>query len=171
MLRYIILMIAVIGVLLGATRVYDIEPYKNCNGWSPQGPPTTAYIGQTFIATCDSFVWAELFIGAANDTGQYNFRIEEYQTSTLIAIGDTNAGPEIYYNYVRAYLEHLPNTKVMKGKTYILKVTHSNGDSINFYYDTRDSYKYGLAIIPNQQPPIPLFWDIAARIEGINASC
>jgi hypothetical protein len=170
MLRYIILMIAVISILFGATRVYDIEPYKNCNDWSPQGPPTTAYVGQTFVATCDSFLWAEVFIGAANNVGHYNFRIEEYQTSTLIATGDTNAGPGIYYNYVRAYLEHLPNAKVMKGKTYILKVTHSNGDSINFYYNPNGYvYPYGEIKVGGGsfQPPQPNTPDLAARIEGI----
>jgi len=76
-------MIAVIGILFGATRVYEIEPYKNCNSWSPQGPPTTAYIGQTFIATCDSFVWAEIFIGSQNIPGQYHFEIREGMRKVL----------------------------------------------------------------------------------------
>jgi hypothetical protein len=108
-------MIAVIGILVGATRVYDIEPYKNCNGWSPQGPPTTAYVGQIFVATCDSFVWVDMFIGAPNDTG-YNVEIHASQGGQVIFEGYAEGKKS--YDYTRANLRRRSSEPIIKGKTY-----------------------------------------------------
>ena len=165
MKRVITIALVFAAIALAATRVYDIEPYKNVNAWSPyQG-----YIGQTFIATCDSFVWAEIFIGSQNIPGQYHFEIREGDAQgPLIASGDTNAGPGISYQYVRAYLTHRLNAKVIKGKTYLLKITHSGGDSINYYYNPHNPYKYGQIMLPQGGAGPVHPWDLAARIEGIN---
>ena len=154
------------ALAMAATRVYDVEPFRNSNAWTLSYPHN--WVGQTFIATCDSFLWAEVFIGVPNDTGQYNFRIEEYPSGTPIAKGNTNAGPGIHYEFVRAYLEHFPNAKVIKGKTYLLKVTHSGGESINFYYNPHNPYKYGQIMLPQGGAGVVHPWDLAARIEGIN---
>ena len=165
MLRYIILMIAVIGILFGATRVYEIEPYKNCNSWSPQGPPTTAYIGQTFIATCDSFVWADFFVGAPNDTG-YNVEIYEYPASGLPIFGGYAEGKKSY-EYTKANLQRVGSQRIIKGKQYLLKITNVRGDSINFYYNPHNPYKYGQIMLPQGGAGPVHPWDLAARIEGM----
>jgi hypothetical protein len=165
MARYIILSIVIIGIVSGATRVYDIEPYRNCNGWSPQGPPTTAYIGQTFVAICDSFVWVDMFIGqkCIHPDGNYHVEIWEYPTGDRIAYGETAAIAD--YSYAHIPLTMQTGVKIIKGKQYILKITHSDGDSINFYYNPQDTYKFGVMEIAGSPQTN---CDLAARIEGIN---
>jgi hypothetical protein len=154
----IIISLVFVAIAVAATRVYDIEPFQNCNGKARE-------IGQIFVATCDSFLWAEIFIGAANIPGQYHFEISEYQEGTPIAAGNTNAGPGIYYDYVRANLSRVSQEPILKGKTYLLKITHSSGDSINFYYNPNGNvYPYGEIYGP---PPQAANGDLAARVEGI----
>lgn len=170
----IILSIAVISIVSGATRVYDIEPYRNCNGWSPQGPPTTAYIGQTFIATCDSFVWVDFFVGASNQGNPYRYVAEIFEHPggvSPVFRGDTWAGQG--YEYVRIQLRRFTQNRIVKGQTYLLKITHSDGDSINFYYDPNDPYpQYGeIQVGGGRMYPPPQnqsLCDLAARIEGVN---
>jgi len=81
MKKLTIIVVAMICIALGSTRVYEVEPYKNCNGWVAGDPLHGA--GQTFIATCDSFVWAEIFIGSQNIPGQYHFEIREGMRKVL----------------------------------------------------------------------------------------
>jgi len=165
MKRVITIALVFAAIALAATRVYDIEPYKNVNAWSPyQG-----YIGQTFIATCDSFVWADFFVGAPNDTangGHYNIEIQESPNGLWVVRGKAQAG--ISYDYTQAFFtERNPNAKVIKGKTYLLKVTHSGGESINFYYNPHNPYKYGQIMLPQGGAGPVHPWDLAARIEGM----
>ncbi len=68
--KIIITIFLMFGIILSATRVYDIEPFKNCNTWTRREPDN--WVGQIFVANCDSFVWVEIFIGAPNDTGIMN---------------------------------------------------------------------------------------------------
>ena len=59
--------------------------------------------------------------------------------------------------------------KLIKGETYVLKVTLSSPnqyDSINWYADTTNPYQYGMMSLPGNTQP--LYWDLAARVEGVN---
>jgi len=69
------------ALAMAATRVYDVEPFRNSNAWTLSYPHN--WVGQTFIATCDSFVWAEIFIGSQNIPGQYHFEIREGMRKVL----------------------------------------------------------------------------------------
>jgi hypothetical protein len=69
-----------------------------------------------------------------------------------------------HYEYVRFdTLEFF--RPLIKGKEYVLKVTHSDGDSINWYADTTNPYQYGRMFVGGDAP---LRWDLVARIEGVN---
>jgi hypothetical protein len=155
----IIISLVFVAIALAATRVYDIEPFQNCNGKARE-------IGQIFVATCDSFLWVDFFVGAPNDTsndGHYDVEIQEYPNGLWVVRGRAEAGKS--YEYTPAIFNvRNPNAKVLKGKQYLLKVTHSNGDSINFYYNPNNLYPYGLIYDP---PPPAANSDLAARIEGI----
>jgi hypothetical protein len=167
--RIIILTILLVIMANAGTRVYDIEPYKNVNAWSPQN----GYIGETFTAICDSFVWVDIFIGApdtAHNNNYYRIEILPSGSSNPVAWGNAPAGDSIQYRYTRAMLTQ--TDKIIKGKEYLLKVTQGNGDSINFYYSPEDPYKYGEIQVGGgvfHPPPQNLnLCDLAARIEGIN---
>jgi hypothetical protein len=163
MKQIISILIMLVSVIFASTRVYDIEPYKNVNAWSPY----YGFIGQIFIATCDSFLWAEIFIGAPNDTG-YNVQIIESTTNLPVAEGYAPGGFKIQYQYTHAPLSRTGLGSITKGKEYLLKITNARGDSINFYYDYNDPYKYGeIKIsggIDNESHPVEVI-DLAARIE------
>jgi hypothetical protein len=164
MFKYLTLTILFISTLFGATRVYDIEPYRNSSGWSP----SNGYIGQTFVATCDSFLWVDFFVGAPNHALQYNYYHIEIQTTPgniRIAWGNAPAGDSISYRYTHANLITERPELITKGKEYLLKITHGNGDSINFYYNPNGNvYPYGEIYVP---PPQAADGDLAARVEGI----
>ena len=58
--------------------------------------------------------------------------------------------------------------KLIKGETYVLKVTHSNpghNEELNWYADTTNPYQYGRMFVGGDAP---LRWDLCARIEGVN---
>ncbi|MDW8114673.1 MAG: hypothetical protein RMJ34_07075 [candidate division WOR-3 bacterium] len=132
----LMILLLTIAFIFAGTRVYDIEPYKNVNAWSPY----MGFIGQTFVATCDSFVWAEIFIGARcrHPEGWYYAEISEYPIGDWVVRGRNIATAK--YEYARIiFTERNLNVKVKKGRTYFLKITHSNGDSINFYYDPNEN--------------------------------
>jgi hypothetical protein len=162
------------GVAFAACRVYDVDVYRNVNGWT-SGPPNVNYVSQSFINVCDSaLTWASLFVGAANDTGHYEFRVLSYPDGEPIYEGDTLSGPTIHYTYVRADLKHrIGAPELIKGKEYVLKVYHSAGESLNYYYSPANPYRYGHLNpqLGDQSHPEEYFPnDLCARIEGLSRS-
>jgi hypothetical protein len=161
MRRITITLILLAGVIIASTRVYEIEPFQNCNGWTQSYPYN--HVGQIFVATCDSFLWVDFFVGAPNDTG-YNVEIQEYPSGEWLFRGYAQGKKS--YDYTRANLSKRPGSApIIKGKTYELKITNVNGDSINYYYDSRNTYKYGNIVVGGIAEPGPK--DLAARVEGI----
>jgi hypothetical protein len=163
MKKLTIIVVAMICIASGSTRVYEIEPYKNCNGLA--AGDQYHGIGQIFIAICDSFLWVDMFIGAKSRNPGYNYHAEilEYPNGAIpIYSGDTVAIAE--YRYTRIPLSRQANQKVLKGKQYLLRITHSNGDSINYYYDSLNTYKYGYIVVGGIAEPGSK--DLAARIEA-----
>ena len=158
------------GIVLGATRVYDVDVYQNVNGWTLQGQQ--GYVSQSFVCTADSLLWAEFFVGAADTGGQYQLDIKDGPNGPVLYRGFAHAGDSVHYKYTRAELTPYPGApKLIKGKTYCLKVTHSDGDSINFYYSPWDPYQYGIISVPGgsfQPPPQVYSPDLCARIEGVS---
>jgi hypothetical protein len=171
MKRILFALFALAAVALAACRQYDVDVYKNLNGrvWGGAG---TGGVSQSFTCTADSLLWADIFIGAANDSGrQYQFDILTGPNGSALYTGDTLAGPDIHYSFVRARLRPVGPPPI-KGETYVLQVTITNAvltDSINWYADPTDPYKYGMFLNPPiQGQSMPLTWDLCARIEGIN---
>ena len=61
--------VALATVASAACRQYDVDVYRNVNGWTPPWP--NSYVTQSFVCTSDSLLWADCFIGASNDSGSY----------------------------------------------------------------------------------------------------
>ena len=111
--RIIILTILFVIMANAGTRDYDMEPYKNVNAWSPR----YGYIGETFTAICDSFVWLDFFVGIPNDSTEgkhYNVVIQDGENGPLIASGVANAGVD--YDYTKASLVQEQGIRITKGK-------------------------------------------------------
>jgi len=166
MKRILFALLALEGVALAACRIYDVDVYRNVNGRARGADGVT----ESFTCTADSLLWAELFVGAANSGGQYHFEIQTPEGQKLYE-RDTSAGPNINYRFVRADLVPEPGAPpLIKGKEYVLKVTcTAPGESLNWYADSTDPYKYGLFLdAPTGGQSQPLLWDLCARIEGVN---
>jgi hypothetical protein len=142
--------------------VYDVELSQNHNGTA--GPPN--WVGQTFIATCDSIQWAAFFVGKTSDPGQGD---EHYVLRIYDSTGSQPQGVEGYspvdqcstYRFLRA--DFNPAVKVFKGVKYMLKIRHSDTSSVNYYYNDNNPYSYGELIAGGQKSP---GCDLATRVEG-----
>ena len=150
------------AVVLGATREYDVDVYRNFNG----NVRAIDGVTQSFVNTADSLLWAEFFVGAANDSGSYQLDVK--LDGQRLYTGQAAAGPNADYEFVHADLSPLPGAPpLIKGKEYVLKITIPNSpetDSINWYADTTNPYQYGRMFVGGDAP---LRWDLCARIEGI----
>ena len=170
----IALLTLLVATAVAATRICDVDVYRNVNG-KVLGDASHG-VGQSFTNTADSLTWAEFFVGAANDSGQYYFTIRPSANGTILYDGHATAGPGIEYEYARAGLTNEAHVPLVKGKEYVLKVTlqsQNPNESINFYYDPTNPYKYGSIQFPDlgyHPPPQP--WepdsDLCCRIEGVN---
>ncbi len=173
MKRILIALVALATVASAACRQYDVDVYRDVNGKVPQGE--NYGVCQRFICTADSLLWAEVFIGAPNSGGSYSFEVRDLTSNQDVYSGETAVAGQ-NYEYVRANLQKHGLEPLIKGKEYVLKVTLSNSaptESLNFYYDPTNPYKYGNIQFPDfgyHPPPEP--WepdsDLCCRIEGIN---
>lgn len=164
MKRILLALLALAAVASAACRIYDVDVARNVNGWTPEYP--SGYVEQSFVCTADSLLWAEAFIGSANSGGQYDFVIQTLDRQELY-YGDANAGDSAQYQYIHATLLPRPGAPgLIKGETYVLKVTcTAPNESLNYFYDEANPYQYGeLSLSGNAQGE----WDLCARIEGIN---
>ncbi len=166
MKRIMFALFALAAVASAACRQYDVDVYRNYNRWARGADG----VGQSFICTADSLLWADVFIGAANSAGSYALWILPVGSQTPIYTGAESSGPSVHYQYVRASLtRNLAMPELIKGETYVLKVTLSSqnpNDSLNWYADTTNPYPYGMLSLPGNTQP--LYWDLCARIEGVN---
>jgi hypothetical protein len=152
-----------------ATRVYDIEPYRNCNG-KVAGDQYHG-VSQSFVCTASELLFAEFFVGDSNLGGQYEFDVNEFETGRSAYHGTKGVAGQ-HYEYVRcdSLAQLLP---LIKGKEYVLKITHSAGESLNYYYSPANPYKYGHLNpqLGDQSHPEEYFPnDLCARIEGLSRS-
>jgi hypothetical protein len=147
---------------VAGVRVYNSEPYKDLHRTA------ASYVSQSFSLTCDSFLWAEVFLGDEQSHERYEFDIRDSATDNLIsqAVGYT---PDAFpgYSFVRLPMHPAPSLLPMpkKGSRMILKVTHTSGDhEVPFYYDNRNNYGFGRLTYDDNicQDSI-----LAARIEGL----
>ena len=165
MKRILFALVALAAVASAACRIYDVDLRWNANGWTQVQPNN--WVSQSFACTADSLLWAEFFVGAANSGGSYVLSILPVGSQTPLYSGNANAGDSVHHQYARAYLTRNPSMpELVKGKEYVLKVTHSGGDSINYYANDEDAYGYGHIEVPGKV--VPDVWDLACRIEGVN---
>jgi hypothetical protein len=143
-----------------------VEPKTATSGWTPEDE----YVGQSFIANVDSLLYAEWFVAELSQSGRYKFEIREQGTGRLVGSGDTTM-PVHGWQWIRCDNWTLGDRSFVKGREYLLKVYHSTGDSVNYVVRTDNPYSYGLMMVPGQNPPIPLTWDLCARVYGEMRPC
>ena len=111
--------------LQAATRVYFVEP-KELHEGKVAGDQQHG-IRQSFVACADSIAYIEWFCAELSGAGRYKFDILEKATSQLVCWGSETL-PTSGWRWIRCD-EFTGNLRLTKGKEYLLKVSHSNGDS------------------------------------------
>jgi hypothetical protein len=120
---------------MAATRAYFVEPKSATSGWTPEDE----YVGQSFVANVDSIHYIEWFVGEPSKPGQYKFEIT--QNNQFVCQG-LESVPARGWRWIRCS-SFTGDLRLTKGKEYVLKVSHSDGDSVNFVYRTDNPYSYG----------------------------
>ena len=113
-----------IAVSLGiaATRAYFVEPKTSANGWTPRWD----HVGQSFVANVDSIYYLEWFVGELSQPGLYEFEIT--QNGQFVCGGEESV-PARGWRWIRCDRFTQGNRCFTKGREYVVKVSHSGGDS------------------------------------------
>lgn len=119
---------ALAGILtasaVATTRAYFVEPKTATSAWSSYG----GYVAQSFVANVDSIYYLEWFVGDLSASGFYVFDVLETGTNRVVAHGDTLV-PAHGWQWVRCDRFTQGNRCFTKGREYVVKVSHSGGDS------------------------------------------
>lgn len=162
MRRLGILIASVILTVLANVRVYDVPPYKCCEGWTE----TAGYVAETFVACADSLVYVEFFAGQKPAHSAQGYLIQVLDGGTELYRG--NATDTLQWAFVRVDLERRhPEVPFVRGKTYTLKISHTGipPQRINYFYDPRETtYAYGCLA---RDQHVELHNDLVCRIYGI----
>jgi len=139
-IRYVaaILLLVALGAQ-AATRVYFVEP-KELHQGKVAGDEQHG-IRQSFVANVDSIYYIEWFCAEPSAEGEYVFALQEKESGLPMCEGRAEV-PSIGWQWVKCST-FTGNLRFTKGKEYLLKVSHSGGDSVNFVYRTDNPYTYG----------------------------
>jgi hypothetical protein len=163
LLRLIVITLAVTASTgAAATRAYFVDPRELHEGWTRQGQNT--YVGQSFVANVDSIYYLEWFVGELSAPGQYKFEIT--QNGQFVCAGYESV-PARGWQWVRCDEFTEGDLRLAKGKEYVLKVSHYQGDSVNYVYRTDNPYQYGaISVGGGHLRPPGSGGDLVCRVYG-----
>jgi len=104
-----------IASLCGMSEIYNVEVYQNLHD-------SIQWVKQSFVATCDSIVRLEAFVGYSPGAGEYYLQIFDNGTpvpGTKVTVDAPYPG----WRWIGGDLQN--PVAVIKGKTYTLKFWHS----------------------------------------------
>ena len=146
---------------------YHIGPVKAAlSGWTGSEFPNNSV---SEIVTCcwdeldsASGGYVELFQGDTIGSSPYLLGIYEQPGGVKVAgnPGRPQGKPSSWLKF-EVYME--PGMSFTKGKRYEFRFTRSGSDSLEYYYQTGDPYRFGLLFDPNLNP-VPVTWDLCMRL-------
>ena len=143
----------------GYTKAYDVVPFRNCVATAPPDAEVTQYYRNTLDSMSRVSVWV-----CEPDTHGFHVEIRDSAPpSPLIAHGDTAARAD-YCGWLD--FEPTKDVEPVRGRTYKVVVSRTSGKPISYSYCDTNPYAYGMLVVPGQQPPVPLNWDLALRVYG-----
>ncbi len=156
-MRGVALLLAIAGVAFPFVVGYHVEPAKTqWSGWTSHQAPNNR-VSEILTCDFDSLSYVELFAGAKGNGGAYTATVFEGKSQLMTSPGDEvpERGWVRFDNW---------NTRVAfaRAKQYEIRFTRSGGDSIQFYYDRTNPYKYGE--MPNDIVSNPA--DLCMRVYG-----
>ncbi len=156
-LLLMIIAVLVPDMALGLLRAYAVDPFKaQWSGWTRRNDT----VSQTITCNFDSVVEVALFTGFLGAGMNYNLEVRDWQTKELIAY-QYSVPPVGNHQWLR-FTSIISDGKFVRGKRYLVKFTRP-ADSIHYYYDMRDPYRYGS--MPDDVAPNPR--DLCMRVYGV----
>jgi hypothetical protein len=141
------LMIGLLSSASGYVSAYHVEPVKAAWSGTTRYLEPYNFVSQGVTINFDELdsaagAYVELFAGAKGGGGDYHLSVLTNPGGSQIAYTATANG-NVDHEWVRFHLQVTRPESIVKGKKLTLKFTRSSGDSIQFYYDSTDQYKYG----------------------------
>jgi hypothetical protein len=126
-------------------QAYSVEPVKAA--WSGWTPIENNQVSQTVTCCWDTLScpsgYVELFVGASEVGGaNYNLQILDGTTPVAYQTGVLPEGDHRWLKFDSIQME--AGQSFTKGKAYEFRFTRSGSDSIQYYWDGDDPYKYGV---------------------------
>jgi hypothetical protein len=164
--RLVALAVAIaVSLGMAATRAYFVEPKTPTSGWTEADP--NAFVGQSFVANVDSIYYLEWFVGEPSSPGNYVFDVLDKATSQVVAHGQDTV-PGRGWQWLRCDNFTYGSLCFTKGREYVVKVSHSAGDSVNYVIRTDNPYQYGQISVGGGEghPPPQSSYDLVCRVMG-----
>jgi len=115
MARIIAIIAIVTASLYGMVEVYNVDVYENLHDSIQTWP-----VEQSFVATCDSIVRLEAFVGKEFGGGYYHLQVlDGLEVIGEVTVDDSGIG----WRWIGGDLQ--TPAAVTKGKTYTLRFWHS----------------------------------------------
>ena len=147
-----------VSMASGNLRAYAIDPVRA--DWSGKADPEDG-VSEILTINFDEPITASLFCGSPGAGGSYNVDIYAYPGGVNpLAHGDTISPGDHKWATCTLYVDE-PDSFI-KGRQVEVRWTRSGADSIQYYYDSTDRYKYGE--MPNDIVPNPT--DLCMRLYG-----
>jgi hypothetical protein len=160
MKNFVIALLLVAGAAFPYVVGLHVEPVKaQWSGWA-LGDENHG-VWQSLTCNFDTVVYCELFAGSRGGGGDYYLSVLTNPGGSQIA--SANAAGDVDHKWVRFNLAVDYPESIVKGKKLTFKFTRSGGDSIEFYYDSTDQYRYGCLTAP---PHVYATGDLACRVMG-----
>jgi len=113
MVRVITIIAIMIASLCGMSEIYNVEVYQNLHD-------SIQWVKQSFVATCDSIVRLEAFVGKEFGGGYYHLQVlDGLEVIGEVTVDDSGIG----WRWIGGDLQ--TPAAVTKGKTYTLRFWHS----------------------------------------------
>ncbi len=139
---------------------YHVDPVQAswCR-WTGHRVPDNS-VSETVTCCWDSLKRVELFAETRNNEGAWRVGVWLDGNEVMWSTGASAHNK----NWVR-FESWNTHVAYAKGRKYEFRFTRSGSDSFQYYYDSRNPYRYGELIDPNEQS-MPITPDLAMRVYG-----
>ncbi len=146
------------NVVSALVQAYSVVPVKAV--WSGLADPEDG-VSQTLTCNFDSLVYVELFCGEQGAGGTYDCEVHDGQTGARVA-HRRGVVPGQACNWL-AFKDFTVMGTFTKGKVYEFRFTRAGTDSINYFWQDGDPYRYGDIVVGSESIPGR---DLCLRVYG-----
>ncbi len=159
-----LLLLASAGISLGLVQAYSVTPTRGqWSDWAPSQFPYN-YVSQTLTCNFDSLAYVELFVGDRGANPDLSYKAEVYEPGGVHPVASSDrVTAQQNWAWLKFPLRAQSGYSFTKGKVYEFRFTRAGTDSINYFWQDGDPYRYGDIVVGGE--PI-LGRDLCLRVYG-----